>query len=246
MSSWSSGIVVASMSMPATRVDVSFAASVVGAAAPETPSKRANRVARTTNRRTGLLIARDLHEVGWGGAPTRASVGLNVNGTPPVKGSTAAPARSSHGPLRAALDNDRLVGARPVRHRRADRRQRLESERPELEVRPHGNGDARARIDVHDLGAIVLPAPHLAASADEVPDLFDGPVPARLAHLPGAELEVGHATGCSEKEDTNVGAVRGDLGRDGRQSRGLEVRHLILPAGLWKVPHCTRTKVLGQ
>src|SRR5215212_9474665 len=156
--------------MPATRVDVSFAASVVGTAAPEMPSIRANRVARTTNRRTGLLIAHDLHGVGWGGAPTRASGGSRSMERHVSRGRRVW---SSGTPLRTAIDQDRLVRTGPVWHRHADCRERLIPERPELEARPQRDREARARVDVDDLRAAILPAPHLTASADEVPDLLD-------------------------------------------------------------------------
>src|SRR5688572_29672845 len=65
--SWSSGIVVASTSMPATFVFVGFAARPIGAAAPVTPSRSASRVVRTRDRRTRRLITLDLHGIGWGG-----------------------------------------------------------------------------------------------------------------------------------------------------------------------------------
>jgi hypothetical protein len=50
-------IVVASTSIPAALVFGGFAARLVGAAAPDAPSKRASRAVRTRERRSRLLIA---------------------------------------------------------------------------------------------------------------------------------------------------------------------------------------------
>ena len=59
---------VASTSMPATRVFVGLPARPIGAAAPDTARRR---VVRTSDRRRRLVMARDLHGVGWAGQPGR-------------------------------------------------------------------------------------------------------------------------------------------------------------------------------
>src|SRR5688500_15023883 len=62
MSSWSSGIVVASTSIPATVVDAGCRASPAGAAIADIANSNANRITRPRERRTGLVIAQDLHQ----------------------------------------------------------------------------------------------------------------------------------------------------------------------------------------
>jgi hypothetical protein len=76
MNAWSSGIVVASTSMPASLVFVGLAA------APDTPSKRARQVVRTRERRSRLLIAY-LHGVGWVDAGI-AGLGPAIWGLDPI------------------------------------------------------------------------------------------------------------------------------------------------------------------
>jgi len=57
ISDWSSGIVVVSTLMPATRVFVGLSKYPAPAAVPETPSRRAISVVRTMERRTELRLA---------------------------------------------------------------------------------------------------------------------------------------------------------------------------------------------
>src|SRR6266576_5405822 len=89
MSAWSCGIVVASTSMTATRVEVGWAAYAIGAEATTTPSKRARRVARTRERRTRVRIAgppRDRVD-----RARQGRLGVHVHQTPRVKPSAPDP-----------------------------------------------------------------------------------------------------------------------------------------------------------
>ena len=52
---------------------------------------------------------------------------------------------------------------------------------------------------------------HLAATPDEVPQLFHRPMGLGLRELTGREAEVGHSAGCAGHQQSNLGAIRGQV-----------------------------------
>src|SRR5262245_45114536 len=103
------------MSIPATRVFVGLAARPAGAAAPVTPSRSASRVVRIRDRRTRLLIARDLHGIGWGGG------GLSARTRGWVRGGAAGGSLSMEPLLsrvRALAERSGWCAEAPVRPRK--------------------------------------------------------------------------------------------------------------------------------
>src|SRR5207253_9593955 len=99
------------------------------------------------------------------------------------------------------------------------------AERAELKVNALRDREAHARFERHHFLARSLPAPHLAAALEHVPDLLDRPVGHRRGHLTGGELELGHAAAGETEEDSNVRAVGRDGGSITGTARRRERRH---------------------
>src|SRR5215471_4199711 len=90
---------------------------------------------------------------------------------------------------------DDLVGfirARPGWHRHGHRPQRAILRRPELELRPRGDRQARPRYQRHRLLPGAVAAPHLTAPAQDVPDLLHMMMGHRPGDPAGSQLKVRH------------------------------------------------------
>src|SRR6266496_4388544 len=83
----------------------------------------------------------------------------------------SSPSQDSRFPR--AWDDNRLSIPGPGRHRDTDRRQRLVSERAELEMGAERDRQAHARFERDDLLPPLLLEPHLATPREKVPDLLD-------------------------------------------------------------------------
>src|SRR3972149_5308258 len=121
--------------------------------------------------------------------------------------------------------------SRPRRHRYADGRKRLRTERPDLKVGSEGKRDAHARIDRNHLLLVLQLPPHLPPPIHEVPYLLNRPMGHGNGRLAGRELEVGKAAAAQWKKHTDVRSVRSDrIGPQGKPS-GAQAAHQSPPPG---------------
>lgn len=82
---------------------------------------------------------------------------------------------------------------------------------------PDGDREADARLKVNRFCALALSSPHLAGSAEYVPDLFDGAVRYSPRDGVGRQFEMCHSAAVQLQENTNVGAIWGDSVAFGRK-----------------------------
>ena len=92
-----------------------------------------------------------------------------------------------------ALDWIRFILAGPRGHGNGNCGERLVAQGAELEVGAQRDGQTDARLDRHDFLAVVLPPPHLAATSEKKPDLFDRAMGNSLGRLAGLEFKMCHA-----------------------------------------------------
>ena len=100
-----------------------------------------------------------------------------------------------------AFHRNRLALARPGWQRDAQCFQRLR--RSGTKLKPGAGGDRQAgpRPDGHHLFPLALPAPQLATTAEEVPELLDGAVDSGNRCLTRFELEFRHAAARLDQSD---------------------------------------------
>ena len=145
-----------------------------------------------------------------------------ATGPSPATGSATA-VSCSHRWIPGALRGNRLAFAGPRRHRGADRRERLEAERAELEARPDGDRDRGSGSDLDDLLVVAVLPPHLpatAAGSTRSPSIVR--LDDRDGRLAGAELEVAPCPRAARPSRTRTSdPSAGDVGALRRETLGL-------------------------
>jgi hypothetical protein len=156
-----------------------------------------------------------------GRSPSAERAAQGLHGWSPGSGARTHRRRPS------AFDLVGVALSRPGGHGHPDRCERLGAERPELEMRPHRDRETHAGVDRHHLIFPVRLPPHLAATLQEKPDLFDSAMSNGDRRLSGPKLEVGESAAAESQQQPNFGTVRCDgIGRN-RKALSRESAHGI-------------------
>src|SRR5262245_49782415 len=123
-----------------------------------------------------------------------------------------------------AIHWNSLTVTRPRWHRDADGSERFKTSGTKLEVCAQWDGQTYSRVDINNLAAVTLLAPHLASTRNEVPDFLHGLVSDSVRYLARTEFKVGHSAAFKAKENPYIRSI----GRD-----GVATRRQVLRLRVW-------------